>query len=155
MIVTKEDIQYYTESLTPHEKRVCIHFVRHWMERNRKQNQVRLNKAMTQWMIASGKQAQNDEKRLRQDMALLTLRLQPPGYRTEKDIRAISEWLLKDRVIQGVHSLHTIYMRKLCQEIQLRTMEKNTLLFCQGEVGKEFLVILHGAVDLFIQRRIF
>jgi len=30
-------------------------------------------------------------------------------------------------------------------------MEKNTLLFCQGEVGKEFLVILHGAVDLFIQ----
>jgi len=89
------------------------------MERNRKQNQVRLNKAMTQWMIASGKQAQNDEKRLRQDMALLTLRLQPPGYRTEKDIRAISEWLLKDRVIQGVHSLHTIYMRKLCQEIQV------------------------------------
>jgi hypothetical protein len=65
------------------------------------------------------RQAQNDEKRLRQDMALLTLRLQPPGYRTEKDIRAISEWLLKDRVIQGVHSLHTIYMRKLCQEIQV------------------------------------
>ena len=64
-------------------------------------------------------QAQNDEKRLRQDMALLTLRLQPPGYRTEKDIRAISEWLLKDRIIQGVASLHTIYMRKLCQEIQV------------------------------------
>ena len=45
-----------SQSLSPHEKRVCIHFVRHWMERNRKQNQVRLNKALSQWLVATGKQ---------------------------------------------------------------------------------------------------
>eukprot|EP00622_Pseudochattonella_farcimen_P001644 FR736391.1.p1 GENE.FR736391.1~~FR736391.1.p1 ORF type:complete len:236 (+),score=25.42 FR736391.1:160-867(+) len=151
MIITGEMIDFYTEVLTLENQRTCIRFIKAWRERSRRINHAKMSDAWRKWGIFVELLVKEDSIRRRSDLAMETLRLQSPGCRNPEHIKAISEWLVKDRIIQGVASLPNFSVQKLCQDIVLQTLEKNTMMFCQGQEGQEFIVILHGAVDLFIQ----
>lgn len=151
MDLCAEDIRKYLEHWTPRQKRICIWLLKRWQEHSRKRIRQRLDHAWHNLVSLHHSDPKYIASRYRDAVALGVLRFDPPGTRSPQQLGIIADWLVKNRVMASINTLHQDTLRELAQWIQIRDLQRNHLLFCQGEPGIEFYVLYRGTVDLFTQ----
>ena len=151
MELCAEDIRKYLENWSPQQKRRCIWLLKRWQEHSRKRTRQRLDHAWHKLVAMHHTDPKYIASRFRDSAALAVLRFEPPGTRSEEHVTIIADWLVKNRVMASLNTLHQDTLRELAQWMQIRDLQRNHLLFCQGEPGVEFYVLYRGTVDLFTQ----
>jgi CRP-like cAMP-binding protein len=151
MELCAEDIRKYLEHWTPQQKRRCIWLLKRWQEHSRKRIRQRTEHAWHKLVAVHHTDPKYVASRYRDAAALAVLRFEPPGTRSEAHVTIVTDWLVKNRVMASINTLHSDTLRELAQWMQIRDLQRNHLLFCQGEPGVEFYVLYRGTVDLFTQ----
>ena len=73
----------------------------------------------------------------------------PHEYRTEEDNQTISKWL-KTSAPEVFKDLSGFFMDQVSARVIYRIFQKGEIIFCQGEPGRHYCIVISGLATLFM-----